>query len=187
MYARLVELTLIQRACVLKYADEIAKTTNENKTGKVSEEISNIYRKYIVFINKIYYKEVTAQEQGIELYNMLQKAMKIEEQVNGLGGEISELHKYSTFLEDNERNTNIELLTIISALIVIPTLIVTYIGVSEKHIWIPLSFIPLAIITLFAISRKNKKYKLRWIYFIFLLVFLFLFFLSLNCSANGWI
>ena len=45
---------------------------------KLSKETEDIYEKYLGFLNKLYFKEVTAQDQGIELYNQAMKVMDIE-------------------------------------------------------------------------------------------------------------
>jgi len=37
----------------------------------MSKKVSDLYLAYIRFVNKIYFREVTAYEQGIELYDML--------------------------------------------------------------------------------------------------------------------
>ena len=59
---------------------------------------------YLVFINRIFFKEVTAQDQGIEIYDMIQKNMRINEDVFAIDKQIEELHNYAGFEKENENN-----------------------------------------------------------------------------------
>ena len=94
---------------------ELSKLKKE-KSKKLTDEISGLYKEYIRFVNQIYFREVTAQEQGIELYNMIQEKMKIAEQVKDLDGEIEELHNYANLLEQKEQERRIAKITVLGAI-----------------------------------------------------------------------
>jgi hypothetical protein len=128
MYARMVELSLIQRASILKFADEVTHLSGlkDNKSSQLADKISDFYREYIRFVNQIYFREVTAQEQGIEMYDMIQEKMKISDQVKDLDNEIGELHQYAVLLEDKERNNSLSILSMIGAIFIIPSFIVGF-------------------------------------------------------------
>ena len=104
IYYKMVELCLVQRASVLRFSDEVTEVSDEIKRNKdraqISEKISELYKDYIRFVNKIYFREITAQEQGIELYDMLHKTMRMNEQVKDLDDEIEELHSYASSQEE---------------------------------------------------------------------------------------
>lgn len=101
-YFYLVLLNLVQRACILKFADEVSEVALLEKTKKseFSGKVHQLYKEFIRFSNKIYFKEVTAQEQGIELYDMIQASMNIEMQLQELKGDINELHQFTAFVEN---------------------------------------------------------------------------------------
>lgn len=182
IYCRIAELSLVQRASILKFSEEVTSISRleDKETSKIVQNVSDLYLQYIRFINKIYFREITAQDQGIEIYNKLQSTMKIRKQVKELDGEIEELHSYVTILEDKGRNSNIELLTIISSVIIIPSLIVAFADMHEKKYWLPPLFLVLAGITVFSIrNKKAEKKKMLMIYTVFILVFLLLFLISL--------
>lgn len=109
MYARMVELVLMQRATVLKFSERI-NMINNIMGGKESERkltqsaINKLCHDYIVFKNKFYFKEVTAQDQGIEMYDMLQKSLRLEEMVKDLDEDIQELYQYQSILEEQAGN-----------------------------------------------------------------------------------
>lgn len=109
IYARMVELVLIQRASILRFSDEVAKVSNlNNKDVKIlSERVGSIYKEYIRFINQMFFRDVTAQDQGIELYNMLQKNLKLMEYLKDLDGEIQEQFNYISLKEDRIGNEKV--------------------------------------------------------------------------------
>ena len=108
LYYKMAELCLLQRATVLSYAGEVTNVSNltkpyedENKNEEETKRIiEEIYKFYLLFLNKINFKEVTAQEQGIEIYNLMQKQMRIAEDVKDLDREIAELHILATHIEE---------------------------------------------------------------------------------------
>ena len=119
------------RTSVLKYSGEVASIIenfeDETKTG---ERISELYEYYIKFVNKIYFREITPQEQGIELYNLLQKQMDIERQVKELDGEIQELHNYLTFEEEQDRSRKLDRITYIGLPIAVASLVLSFFGLN---------------------------------------------------------
>lgn len=132
MYARMVELSLVQRASILKFSNEVAGLSRlKNHKGiELATEISELYRQYIRFVNQVFFREITAQEQGIELYSLIQEKMKIPEQVKDLDTEIGELHQYATLLEDKERNRSLETLSLLGAAFIVPTFVVGFFGMN---------------------------------------------------------
>jgi len=182
MYVRMAELSLVQRASILKFSEQVTTISDlkEKETGKLVSSVSDLYRQYIRFINKVYFSEITAQEQGIEIYAMMKDSMKINGQVKELDEQIEELHSYVSMVEDQGRNTNIEMLTIISSVIIIPTLIVAFADMHEKKYWMPVVLVPIAVITVLSIrNKKPERQKVLMIYGVFALVFLLLLILTL--------
>jgi len=117
IYFRMVSLVLLQRSMILDFSDEISKinfksrekekneknTKTEDKTFVVVRELYEDYRN---FINKIYFREVTAQEQGIELYDMLQEHLRVEKQAKELEKEFDELHRLMNLLNEEKKKEN---------------------------------------------------------------------------------
>ncbi|RYU93036.1 hypothetical protein [Emticicia agri] len=103
MYLKMAELSLVQRATVLRFSDEVQYINSIEDEFKKNEMIRGLYEYHIRFINKIDFREITPQEQGIELYDMIQKTMRINEQVEFLDKELNELHDYALLLEEKTR------------------------------------------------------------------------------------
>jgi hypothetical protein len=131
IYYQMTLLCLVQRASVLKYSGEVASIIeNFEDESKTVDRITELYEYYIKFVNKIYFREITPQEQGIELYNILQKQMDIERQVKELDGEIQELHNYLTFKEEQDRSRKLDRITYIGLPIAIASLVLSFFGLN---------------------------------------------------------
>ncbi len=135
MYLQLVILNLLQRAYLLVFDGEVARLANALQTpkniDKTKKIISNLYLNYIKFINRIYFSEVTAQEQGIELYDMLQDSMGIKKYMNDLDREISKLNEYMEHYEESK-------LTRLAALYLPVSLLAGLLGmntINESYQW----------------------------------------------------
>ncbi|MGH8559219.1 MAG: CorA family divalent cation transporter [Methylococcales bacterium] len=133
MYYKIVELCLVQRACLLRFSDEVAEISSmkASENRYLSKKVSSLYKSYIRFVNKIYFREVTAQEQGIELYNLLQDKMRIAEHVKDLDKEIEELHTYLALEEQKEQSSEIATLTRLAAFFLPGTLIAGILGMND--------------------------------------------------------
>lgn len=107
IYYNLMVLCLAQRASILKFTAEVANLSDLAKSQddkNLMLNIKEINKNYIEFINKMYFREVTPQIQGIELYNQIQSLMNIRKEINDLDKEIIELHQYVSLIQDSERN-----------------------------------------------------------------------------------
>lgn len=132
IYYKMVELVLLQRACLLRFSNEITHISSmmQKDDPKLTENVSDMLKQYMRFVNKIYFREITAQEQGIELYNMLQKQMDIERHVKDLDGEIQELHNFVMLKEETRRNDRLELLSWIGGVFAVASLILSVFGMN---------------------------------------------------------
>lgn len=126
MYFQIVVLCLAQRTSVLRFSEEATKV----QLGRKMDEIESVYHKYIEFINKIFFREVTAQEQGIEIYDKLQEIMRTEKHVKELDTEIQELHNYMSLKEDEKRNRKLDMLTIIGFIFLPASLLLSFLGMN---------------------------------------------------------
>jgi len=100
MYYQMAVLCLAQRASILRFSYEIGTISNElDKGSPSSPKIRDLYKNYIHFINKIYFREVTSQIQGIEIYSQMQQAMNLQKEMGDLDKEVSELHNYANMVE----------------------------------------------------------------------------------------
>lgn len=127
-YFQLVLLSLVQRAYLINFSGEVARIS-QSLSGKASlfssetRAISQLYLLYIRFVNRVYFREVTPQEQGIELYELIQTRMRIREEVKDLDTEISELNTYAEAQQQNR-------LTLIAGRFLPPSLVAGILGMN---------------------------------------------------------
>ncbi|MCG8576531.1 MAG: hypothetical protein MI810_16755 [Flavobacteriales bacterium] len=187
MYYKMVELCLLQRATIVYFSEEVAnlsrqvsdleKNENQQKVNQIVNDIQTLYRDYLLFINRIYFREVTPQEQGIELYNLLQQTMGLPDEVKNLDDEIQELNTYVQSVNEKRKAEAQDKLarkghnlTAWGAIFLVPTFIAGFIGMntmpeswmkyseSQLPLWISASVVTLSIIvTAIIVFRKKSK------------------------------
>lgn len=143
MYYQMVVLLLAQRASALKYSDEVADVTgladrfylsdyskSKNDFKKITNRVEVLNKDIILFLNRIWFLEITPQEQGIELYNLAQKHLKINEQVDELRKEVKELYDFVQLRIEKDQTDKTTKLTKLATIFVIPTLIAGLLGMN---------------------------------------------------------
>ena len=121
---------------------------------------------YIRFINQIYFRSVTTQDQGIELYEMISKQFDTGHQIKALDGEIDELNRYIDLKINDKRNENGELLNKLAAIFLPPSLIVGIFGMNRIGDIVPdlwwyigcvMAVIVLSLLLIRSIIRRKRK------------------------------
>lgn len=130
-YARMSELILVQKASILRFSAEVTNISNLENRKELSLKLGSLYKEYIRFVNQIHFREVSAQDQGIEMYEKLYKLIKINEHVEKLDKEIEELYNYVTLREDRRVNNTVSLLTWIATIFVPITVVASIFGMSN--------------------------------------------------------
>lgn len=125
-YARMMENALVQRASVLCFSNEVTTLTKRGDwtLEKLSEHVDSLNEEYIRFINRMCFKELTSQDQGVELYGMIRQNLDIDSYVEELKDEIEKLHDTISFKVERSRNEKAETLNFMAA-ILLPVSIVT--------------------------------------------------------------
>jgi len=138
MYFQMASLVLLYRSMILNLSDEVKKIIillnkkDENiDISKIREISKKIYKDYLEFLNGIFFREITAQEQGIEMYKMLLNASDIDALLQSFDREMEELDNFIDILEEKERNENLEFLSILGAVFLPAGFIVGVLGISS--------------------------------------------------------
>jgi len=129
IYFQIFTLLLAYRATIIKFSDDIQNVT-EKEDEKLATETQKIYKKYLNFLNKLYFKEVTAQDQGIELYNKAMQIMDIPKYMTDLDNEINELHHYVDMLEEKKTAKKMNQLTELGTIFLPGTFIAGLLGMN---------------------------------------------------------
>ena len=135
MYYQMMVLLLMYRAMIVyfseKVQDIVEQVKNENnEIENIKKSSKDLYREYLKFLNGLYFREVTPQEQGIEIYKKALEIMEIEIEIKDFDREISELDSFIEFLAEEERNKELEKLNKLGALFLPPTLLASIFGMN---------------------------------------------------------
>ncbi|HAD13438.1 MAG TPA: hypothetical protein DCF33_13510, partial [Saprospirales bacterium] len=131
MYFQIALLSLLQRASILRFSEKITEiAANPDQKGYL-EKSKALYMQYLHFVNKIYFREVTPQEQGIELYRMMQEKMDIPRDIDTLKQEIAEFHQLLDLENESRQTKAMNTLTIVGSALLAPSLILSYFGLSS--------------------------------------------------------
>lgn len=179
IYDQLVCLTLVQRASALHFSNEASRIATLPKL-KLVIGIRSLYEYHILFMNHLYFREVTADNQGVELYEKLIEQLKILSDINMLDAEIEEINEYATLIaqESSQKRTNA--ITIVGAALVLPTFVTGFFGMNilqnklstwwqhpEFRLWLNAYVIlPVLIIVFLCMLRPQRNF--RYIVFILL-------------------
>lgn len=172
-YARMVELILVQKASVLRFSAEVTNISsmdNEKLDDQLREKVRSLYKEYIRFVNQIHFREISAQDQAIELYDMLYETARLKDHVEKLDNEIEELFNYVSLQENNKTNDTMSKLTKIATFFVPATFVAGLFGMNNHILseespfiffngWFQILMVGLAMIFLYPIFNKNKEKK----------------------------
>ena len=167
MYFQIFTLLLAYRASIIYFSDEIQNTSEKDDT-KIAECTEKHYKKYLNFLNRLYFKEVTAQDQGIELYDKALKIMKIEQHLADLDNEINELHSYVEMIEEKKESRSINNLTKLGTIFLPASLIASIFGMNiyplnNDNVFDWIIFIIVTIIVTWRLSYLHKLETLEYL------------------------
>jgi len=116
MYFQIVLLSLVQRASIISYAGEVTRIVDKIKKDEVLSDqeirdINSLAQSFLVFKNQIYFREITPQDQGIEIYNIVHQQMNIKNEVEALETEIEDLIGFVNTASDARRGKEAQILT----------------------------------------------------------------------------
>ncbi len=145
VYYQMAVLLLAQRASILKFNKELEtisedadRLINDNKESikrknikkidieKILQRAERLNKDIILFSNRIWFEEVSPQEQGIELYKLAIKNMDIERQYTSLRTKVSQLYDFIRIRLEHQKTTNIQKLTLISIVFAVVVCILTF-------------------------------------------------------------
>lgn len=146
-YFQLVLLSLVQRANIINFSSEVTRISQRinDKVFTFYRErraITQLYLMYIKFVNRVFFREVTPQEQGIELYDLLHKQMRLREEVKDLDAEIQELNSYAEAQNQGQ-------LTLIAGRFLFSSLFISLLGVDIVKETLNLAFWQVILIVIF--------------------------------------
>ena len=156
IYVDMVKLALAQRTIItnIEYkGQQISNSINTQvdsyqESESVLNDVEEVWQKYISFENQIYLPEVTFQEQGVEIYDILKRSMRIKELNDYVKEGLINLHNIATLkaersrikLEKAEQHTNdlisknLNMLSIVGISLALITFVVNFISAGQMFL-----------------------------------------------------
>lgn len=155
-YVEMAALTLAQRASLLHFSSWVSDIAllNSSNIGKKSG-LEALHREYLKFKSQLLLKEVTPQQQGIELYQMLQEKMFISEQVANVESQIDSLFSQSQLDSGKRENWLLFILTLLTIADVVNCIFDWCIGKAYYRAFTFIVFLAIAMLT----YRRKPKLK----------------------------
>lgn len=128
MYFQMATLLLAIRTSILRFSDEIAALASGETLD--TKKLTKLYQRYLTFYNRLYFKELTHQDQGIELYNIARKQMSIDEHIEKLDKKFGKLFEFAKIQSDDKNNEKMDKLTYLGAVFLPPSLMVAILSLG---------------------------------------------------------
>ena len=106
-YMEMMALVLLQRNLLLEFHIEAQDLSIQFD----SEELENLQKRYVKFKTQVLLFEVTPQEQGYEIYRLMQKQLYIDEEKEKLDDIMNSLYEVANVKHSIELNITVKLLT----------------------------------------------------------------------------
>jgi hypothetical protein len=117
LYKNFSIIALLQRSTILRFLDETSIIASYNEKNNYLKEFEELNIRYMEFKNKMYFDEITPQEQGIEIFDMMENIMGISYKIEKLGKNIEELYNNSVLKNQEKRNKYIAIITVLGTLL----------------------------------------------------------------------
>lgn len=130
-YVQMAILVLVQRASIISFDQKSADLTRGiEKRGKTIKrekilEFLNLQEAYVSFQNQLLFFEVTAQEQGIEIYDMLSESLYVEKEKERLDQELQNLYEATVVNQDIVFNRGASVFAGVALLIAVVDIVIT--------------------------------------------------------------
>ena len=145
MYYQIAILLLFYRGAILNFSDRSEKLSNcihelhhggahnckeQKALKKILQEADRLNKEFLLFRNKFWFREVTAQDQGIEIFDLWSKRMRNPELMRDVESEINTLFEFIDSLNEKNISKKINILTIIGGLFLPIALLTSFFGMN---------------------------------------------------------
>ena len=168
-YHQMAIIILAIQASLARFRDEISILSNLKDNDDLENKVQIMYEYYIKFINKLHFRELTSQDQGIELYAIAKKVMNFDKEIKDLDNEIAELHTYVQMKTEKNRNDRLETISKLGAVFLPPSFLAGIYGMNVFNFTKTQDTLDIALIAMFLSAligyfsvSSFKNWKLKW-------------------------
>ncbi|MHB2148297.1 CorA family divalent cation transporter [Calditrichota bacterium LG25] len=133
MYYQIAVLLFFYRGALLAFSRRSAKIVKLFQKGiqkKGKQLLERLQKEFLLFRNRFWFKEVTAQDQGIEMFQKWAEQMNIFELMEDVKTEIRELYDYIEYKNEQRENRLLFIITLIGAFLLPVSVITGFLGMN---------------------------------------------------------
>lgn len=104
LYGRMLLMTLLYQASLRYYRDQLMILTSKKADKISSENVQKLRKEFMLFTNAYWFREVTSQIQGREVFTMQQQALELHRDYEFIKEEMERLDAYMQVQLNNELN-----------------------------------------------------------------------------------
>lgn len=131
MYYQIALLLFFYRGSLLSFFDRTVKIAEQIDKSKPIKKLQKLHEDFILFENKYWFKEVTAQDQGIEMFDIWEKQMRLNLLLDDVKQGIRELYNYFDYQREKRTARYITLLTILGGILLPLSIVVDIIASND--------------------------------------------------------
>lgn len=132
MYYQMFLLIVYYRSCLIRFADQIASISKQftkvdiellNPSSQFLKQLSSLHGRFMKFMNVHWFKEVTNQDQGIELFSLMRQAFDLDDMYAQVKEEIERADELVQLLHQKKIERFHKHMTILGVIISIAAMI----------------------------------------------------------------
>ncbi len=169
-YHSLILILLLQRSGLIKFSDDLNEMTDllseaEDEKNKIhanlSERLDAFRKKYILFVNKVWFDEITPQEQGIEMYELGKRVMELEKQKESIRNDIEEFYQFSKSKEQEKQRDLLDMLSEMGAILLPLGIWSTLISINLNTCFTIIGYVLLVFISSYFLRINEFKWSIK--------------------------
>lgn len=123
-YIEMAIISIVQRASMIKFSKQASEISTKYKKSKnkIIKKIISLQEDYTAFKNQLLLFELTPQEQGIEIYEMLKDSLYISRESDGIESQIQNLYEVANVRQQYNFNKIALIISLVAALLTVLSL-----------------------------------------------------------------
>lgn len=132
MYYQIALLLFFYRGSLLSFSERTIKISEIIKERDAISKLQKLHEDFLIFENKYWFKEVTAQDQGIELFDLWESRMRNHALLNDVKQGIQELYTYFDSQREKRISKKLTILTILGGILLPLTIAIEIMSIGDK-------------------------------------------------------
>lgn len=132
MYYQIALLLFFYRGSLLSFSERIIQISKIIKEKNAIAKLQKLHEDFLLFENKYWFKEVTAQDQGIELFDLWESKMRNHALLNDVKQGIQELYTYFDSQREKKTSRKLTILTILGGILLPLTIAIEIMSIGDK-------------------------------------------------------